>query len=199
LLVTVAAACTMPPAYEGGSADGSKVVVVGDSLVEFGASSIKPALQARGWQVSLYGEPTLNTRTAQHRITGAAVARPGAAVLVTTANDAFDLHRGMQSIQDVQTALDIAFESVDDLPCVVWTLLNEHAWFYGFPQWAPVVNQMVMQRAAAHPNVRLLDWRHEVLAHPGWFQADLFHHTAAGNTAFAARMAATVATCPGIS
>jgi hypothetical protein len=141
----------------------------------------------------------MNTRSAQPRITGASVARPDAAVLITTANDAFDLQRGLQSLADVATALDTAFNSIDNVPCVVWTLLDEHAWFYGFPQWAPWVNMFVIQRASAHPNVRLLDWRHEVVTHPEWFQADLFHHTPAGNAAFADRMAATLATCPGFS
>jgi hypothetical protein len=189
----------MPPPYEGGTADGPTVVVIGDSLVDFGSGAIKPAMQSRGWRVSLYGEPTMNTRTAQPRITGASVANPTVVVLVTTANDAFDLYRGAQSTQEIAATLDAAFTRVDNVTCVVWTLLNEHAWFYGFPQWAPLLNQMVVQRAAAHPNVRLLDWRHEVLNHPDWFEADLFHHTAAGNTAFAARMASTVASCPAIS
>jgi hypothetical protein len=199
LLAVVLAACTLPPPYEGGTVDGPTVVIVGDSLVEYGSSSIKPAMQSRGWQVSVHGEATLNTRSAQHRITGAAVANPSAAVLVTIANDAFDLHRGAQTAGEVAATLDQAFTSTDNIGCVVWVLLNEHAWFYGFPQWAPVVNQMVIERAAAHPNVRLLDWRHQVVHHPSWFQTDLFHHTPAGNTAFAAQMAATVATCPGFS
>ena len=187
----------MPPAYEGGNPDGAKVVVVGDSLIDFGSNAIKPALQGHGWPVSLYGEPALNTRSAQARLNGAVAAKPQAVVVVTTANDAFDLYRGAQSLQDVSIALDTAFTSVDGLGCQVWVLLDEHAWFYGFPQWAPVVNQMVIDRAAAHPNVRLLDWRHEVVNHPDWFEADLFHHTDAGNTAFAAHLADTVATCPG--
>jgi hypothetical protein len=109
------------------------------------------------------------------------------------------LSRGAQSTQEVAATLDAAFSRVDNVTCVVWTLLNEHAWFYGFPQWAPIVNQMVAQRAGVHPNVRLLDWRHEVVHHPEWFETDLFHHTAAGNAAFAARMASTIATCPGVS
>jgi hypothetical protein len=198
-LALVAGACTLPPPYEGGSSNGPTVVVIGDSLVDFGSASIKPAMQARGWRVSLHGEPTMNTATAQHRITGAAVANPMAAVLVTTANDAFDLHRGAQTAAQVASTIDRAMVSTDKLSCVVWVLLNEHAWFYGFPQWAPVVNQMVMQRAPAHTNVRLLDWRHQVVFHPEWFQADLFHHTPAGNANFAAQMTAAVSGCPGFS
>ena len=192
------AACTMPPAYEGGDPNGAKVVVIGDSLVDFGSSAIKPALQGRGWQVSLHGDPGVNTRSSQSRLNGASAVKPDAVVIVTTANDAFDLYRGGQSMQDVSIAVATAFSSVDNLGCQVWVLLDEHAWFYGFPQWAPVVNQIVIDRAAEHPNARLIDWRHEVVNHPDWFEADLFHHTAAGNTAFAARMADTVATCPGL-
>jgi hypothetical protein len=187
----------MPPPYEGGAPDGPKVVVIGDSLVDFGSSAIKPALQGRGWPVSLHGEPSVNTRSSQMRINGASAAEPNAVVIITTANDAFDLYRGAQSLQDVSIALDTALSSVDNLGCQVWMLIDEHAWFYGFPQWGPVVNQMVIDRAAAHPNVRLLDWRHEVVNHPDWFEADLFHHTDAGNAAFAARLADTIATCPG--
>lgn len=198
-LVVVAGACTLPPPYEGGAPNGPTVVVIGDSLVDFGSASIKPAMHARGWRVSLYGEPTMNTATAQHRITGAAVAQPSAAVLVTTANDAFDLHRGAQSVSEVAATIDKAMTSTKALGCVVWVLLNEHAWFYGFPQWAPVVNQMVLEGAARHPNVRILDWRHQVVFHPTWFQSDLFHHTALGNANFASQMTTAVAGCPGFT
>lgn len=192
------AACTAPPAFEGGAPTGKKVVVIGDSLVDFGSTTIKPAFQGRGWQVSLHGEPSVNTRSSQPRLNGASAVKADIAVIVTTANDAFDLSRGAQSVQDVSTALKTAFDSVGGLGCQVWVLLDEHAWFYGFPQWGPVVNQVVLDQAAAHPNARLLDWRHQVLDHPDWFQADLFHHTDAGNTAFAAQLAGTVATCPNV-
>lgn len=188
----------MPPAYEGGSADGNKVVVIGDSLVDFGSSAIKQAFQGHGWQVSLHGEPSLNTRNAQPRFNGASAVKADVVVTVTTANDAFDLHRGAQNLQDVTIAINTAVASIDQLGCQVWVLLDEHAWFYGFPEWAPVVNQMVLDQAAAHPNVRVLDWRHQVVNHPDWFQADLFHHTDAGNTAFATKLADTVATCPNV-
>lgn len=191
----VLAACTLPPPYEG-PATGPEVVVIGDSLVEFGAGRIKPALTGRGWRVSLHGEATLSTRGAQHRFVGAGVAGPDAVVVVTTANDAFDLYRGIISFPDEARALDDAFGALDGVPCSVWVLLNEHASFYGFPQWAPVVNSMVVSRASGRPHVRLLDWRHTVVSHPEWFQADQFHHTDAGNRAFADAVRDTLATCP---
>jgi hypothetical protein len=192
----VLGACTLPPPYEG-PADGPEVVVVGDSLVEFGAPRIKPALTGEGWRVSLHGEATLSTRAAQPRFVGASIAAPGAVVVVTTANDAFDLYRGLISSSQQAAVLDEAFGALDGVPCSVWVLLNEHASFYGFPQWAPVVNSMVMARASVRPHVRLLDWRDAVLDHPEWFQSDRFHHTDAGNRAFADAIRNTLATCPG--
>ena len=118
-------------------------------------------------------------------------------MIVTTANDAFDLYRGAQSMQDVSIALATAFTSVDDLGCQVWVLLDEHAWFYGFPAVGAGGESDGDRPSRGTPERATLDWRHEVVNHPDWFEADLFHHTEAGNAAFAARMADTVATCPG--
>jgi hypothetical protein len=199
LIVAASAACTLPPAYEGGAADGPTVVIVGDSLVSQGSTAIRSALNGEGWRVSLHGEARLATREALPRMVGAAVVQPLAVVVVTTANDAFDMFRGAQRVDEVLAAFDQALYTTRNLNCVVWILLNEHAPFYGFPQWAPWVNLWVAQRAASHANVQLLDWRHEVVNHPSWFQLDRFHHTAAGNVAFAARIVSTVSSCPGFS
>jgi hypothetical protein len=195
-LVAGAVACTLPPPYEGGAPDGPTVVVVGDSLVDFGSDAMKADLEGQGWRVSLHGEPSVDTAAVQPRITGASAAQPDAVVIISTANDAFELYEGARSVDDVAASLDRAFSAVDNLPCQVWMLLDEHAWFYGFPQWAPVVNTLVIYRALHHPNVRLLDWRDQVLYHPDWFQPDLFHHTDSGNAAFASALADTLATCP---
>lgn len=194
-LVALTAACTLPPPYEGPET-GPEVVIIGDSLVLNANDPIKLALWGAGWRVSQHGEPGLSTRGSQPRLVGAAFVEPGAVVTVTLANDAFDLHRGLLTATDEARALDEAFGALQGVPCVVWVLLNEHATFYGFPQWAPVVNSMVVARASGRPNVRLLDWRHQVVAHPEWFQADQFHHTPAGDLAFAAAIRDTLATCP---
>lgn len=190
-------ACTLPPAYEGGDPDGPTVAIVGDSLVLQGSNQIRSAVNGRGWRLSLHGEGGLDTRDSLPRVVGASVVKPRALVMVTTANDAYDMFRGAQRVDEVIDALDRAFAGSRELGCVVWVLLNEHAPFYGFPTWAPWVNLWVAQRAASNPNVRLLDWRHQVVNHPTWFQADRFHHTSSGNAAFATALSDTISTCPG--
>jgi lysophospholipase L1-like esterase len=160
-----------------------RVVVVGDSIILGAKPPLVAAFGRQGWAT------TFDAEVGRSTIAGAdAVRRHGPELTDTLvvslgANDA-------GSTATFRQRVDAVLAAAAGVPHVYWLTIREVR-----PYYAPA-NDVLRAAAAAHPNLRLIDWNGASAGSTGLTASDGLHLTGAGATALASLVASEVLTGP---
>lgn len=169
------------------------VSVVGDSLSILGRDQIWSTFGAAGLTADIDAFPGRTTASQMAALRGAAARPEPVTVVELGTNDALGLAQGTLTVDqekaDVAAALDLFGHR-----CLVWVDADHDPERLGADKGV-VVDDIIRQAAARHPNVHIADLAGILAAHPEYFVADHVHLTPTGYQALASLMVSKVAAC----
>jgi hypothetical protein len=178
-----------------GGATGSRVLVIGDSILHLSQPDVTAALSAEGWQPVVDGRPGLSIETFEPIVASdAAIARPDVAVVELGTNDCDttcdNLGPAIDTVMDQLVshgARAVYWLNVQTAPT---RLLPGPPRVY--PAHADYVNYAIEQAAVRWPQMKVVDFRDLFDQHPEWHLADGLHPNAIGQQELATLIAATI-------
>jgi len=181
--IVLAVALLAATADAGEAVGGSRVLVIGDSIVNLSASDVRQDLAVDGWQPVVVGRPGLSTEAWEPLVgADAALARPSVAVVELGTNDCDT------SCNDLGPAIDSIVGTLvqHGARAVLW--LNVQTGLTNIPPGAPrvypahadYVNYALEQAAVRWPQLQIVDFRDFFQNHPQWHLADGLHPNATG-------------------
>ena len=195
VLVAVVALVTVTAAAGGGEhVSGPRVLVIGDSILNFSQTDVSNALTAAGWQALVDGRSGTTIEEWDELVgPDAALARPDVAVVELGTNDC------NLTCDDLSAAIDSIVEQLiaNGAGAVIW--LNVQTMRSPpipgaplYPVHADYVNYAIEQAAVRWPQMQVVDFSTVFGAHPEWHIADGFHPNALGEQALAFLINATL-------
>jgi lysophospholipase L1-like esterase len=187
-IVGVVALITLTAAAGGGQhVSGPRVLVIGDSILNFSQTDVSNSLDAAGWQALVDGRSG-STMEEWDTLVGpdAALARPDVAVVELGTNDCD------KTCSDLGSAIDSIVEQLiaNGAGTVLW--LNVQTMRSPaipgaplYPLHAEYVNYALEQAAVRWPEMQIVDFNSLFGQHPEWHIADGFHPNALGEQALA--------------
>jgi lysophospholipase L1-like esterase len=178
LLAGVVAACSP-------SVDSSRVLVVGDSILNQSVDPVRAALEQHGWApiTVAYGGtaieqwvPALPNLVAEHD--------PSIVVIELGTNDCTS-----DVCPTLETQINQVLDAVKPAQQVLWLNVQTTP---DYPSGAKQVNVALAQAAGSRPNVRIVDFSDDFAGHPEWLDQGGPHLTPDGQQAFARLIADAV-------
>ena len=163
------------------------IYVQGDSLTFDSASSLRALTKPAAI--------TIDSKSGRHAYQGVALMAkvkvlPEAVVVGLGSNDDYDA----MGVKLFQANVNKVMTMVGNNRCLVWVNIFQKLTPAQIKKKTPMIftglNRVLTSLAAAHPNVRIVDWAAMANANPAWFKYDSMHPTDAG---YLARSRATVA------
>jgi len=194
-IVAVLALVTITAAAGGGErVSGTRVLVIGDSILNFSQTEVSNALAGAGWQAVVDGRSG-STIEGWDAAVGpdAALARPDVAVVELGTNDCNN------PCDDLSSAIDGIVEQLIDhgAGAVLWLNVQTvrsppipGAPLY--PVHADYVNYAIEQAAVRWPEMQVVDFSSVFAQHPEWHLADGLHPNALGSQALAFLISASL-------
>ncbi len=176
LLAAVAAACA-----DHTDVGGSRVLVIGDSILAASENQVRSALEADGWQatvVGIGGIPTQGWRKGAEQY----VARfhPNVAVVELGTNNC-----AKSPCEDIGAYIDALMHVLTKSADVVYWL-NTQDLPVDHPVHADFVNREIADAAVRWPNMVVVDMNSRFENHPEWHSPDGLHFNDAGKLQLAA-------------
>jgi hypothetical protein len=171
MVIGIVAACTP-------TVDSSRVLVVGDSILEQSIDPVRSALEDRGWTPVTFAVggtaieqwvPELPTLVDQNK--------PSIIVIELGTNDCAD-----GSCPDLQGQIDAVLDAVKPVERVLWLNVQTDP---SYPAGAELVNAALSFAADSHPKMQIVDFSDEFHGHPQWLENGGPHLTLAGQLHFA--------------
>ena len=194
-LVAIVALVTITAAAGGDEhVTGTRVLVIGDSILNFSQTDVSNALAVSGWQPVVDGRSG-GTIEEWDALVGpdASLARPDVAVVELGTNDCNN------TCDDLGSAIDGIVEQLIEhgAGAVLWLNVQTvrsppipGAPLY--PVHADYVNYAIEQAAVRWPQMQVVDFSSVSAEHPEWHIADGFHPNALGEQALAFLISATL-------
>lgn len=159
------------PAAGPASAQPRRVVVVGDSIILGAQTAIAETFGQIGWELVFDADVSRSTAAGAAAVGAHAAELTDTLVVSLGANDAGNTDLFRRRVDDVLAA-------AGGTRRVLWLTIPEVR-----PYYAPA-NQVLRDVAAAHPNVRVVEW-HVAATNPGMTASDGLHLTPDGARAMA--------------
>jgi len=152
----------------------NRVLVIGDSLVNFGESTIAEGLRQAGWEAVVDGRPGSSIgQWAEAVAPVVAESRPRVAVVVLGTNDcAPECHNLTEGITKIMTTFEDA-----GVERVFWLDVQEQATYPDHPE---KVNTELYAAARRWPRLSIVDMSGELGGRPELHLEDLVHFNEAG-------------------
>ncbi len=170
----------------GGTVNGDRVLVIGDSLLHLSQGAVSGALTADGWHPIIDGRPGLSIEAWEPFVgPDAAIARPDVAVVELGTNDCDT------TCNDLAPAIDTVMAQLigHGAHLVLWlnaqtapTQIHPGA-SRVYPAHADYVNYAIEQAAVRWPQMRVVDLRGLLDPHPEWHLSDGLHPNPIGQQA----------------
>src|SRR4029450_3779158 len=171
MLISVFAACTP-------TVDSSRVLVVGDSILNQSLDPVKSALEDKGWTpvtIAFGGSAIEQWITELPKLV--TDNDPSIVVIELGTNDGAD-----GSCPDLETQIDAALDAVKPVERVLWLNVQTDP---SYPAGAELVNQALAAASETHPKLQIVDFSDEFHGHPEWLETGGPHLTPAGQLHFA--------------
>jgi len=187
-IVAIVVLATITATANGGEhVSGNRVLVIGDSILNFSQSDVSHALAATGWQPVVDGRSG-STIEEWDSLVGpdASLARPDVAVVELGTNDCDT------TCNDLSPAIDNIVEQLIEhgAGAVLW--LNVQTMRSppipgapNYPLHADYVNYAIEQASVRWPQMQVVDFSDLFAQHPEWHLADGFHPNALGQAGLA--------------
>jgi lysophospholipase L1-like esterase len=168
---------------------GTRVLVIGDSLLNLSRGAVSGALAADGWDAVIDGRPGLSIEAWEPLVgADAAIARPNVAVVELGTNDCDT------TCSDLGPAIDDVMEQLlnHGAGAVLWlnTQTTPTQIHPGppriYPAHADYVNYAIEQAAVRWPQMQVVNLRDLLDPHPEWHLADGLHPNPIGQQAIGA-------------
>jgi lysophospholipase L1-like esterase len=159
---------------------GNRVLVIGDSLLEFSQPSVQASLDADGWQATVIGHGGSSIEDWQQLIESlGAFVRPDVAVVELGTNDC------NLTCPDLAPVIDATMRTLvaDGAGAVLWLNVQERP---AYPAHARYVNLAIAQAAIRWPQMEVVDLRGYADPHPEWHNPDGLHFNSVGQQALGA-------------
>jgi lysophospholipase L1-like esterase len=168
----------------GSTASSQGVWLVGDSLAKGAAPYLPEYLP--GWSVSETAVVGLHLSQGLAAIRARASTMPGHVVVSLGTND------DPRNVGGFRQGIRAVLAAAGPDRCVVWpNIVRPRTLGTTYDGY----NRALRAEAAAHANLRVIDWVSVVRAHPGWLRSDGVHLTAEGYSARAGAMAHALRSC----
>jgi lysophospholipase L1-like esterase len=167
-------------ASSGEHVTGNRVLVIGDSLLEFSEPSVQSSLNSDGWQAVVIGHRGYSIEDWQQLIEPlAAFVRPNVAVVELGTNDC------NVTCPDLAPVIDATMRTLvaNDVGAVLWLNVQERP---DYPAHARYVNLAIAQAAIRWPQMEVVDLRRFADPHPEWHDPDGLHFNSVGQQALGA-------------
>jgi lysophospholipase L1-like esterase len=173
VLVVIATAPDTAPA----PVNGSRVLVVGDSLLQGAADEVEDRLRNAGWNpaIDAFGGSGVAAWRERIRADGEFV-QPDIAVVELGTNDCDS------ACPDLGPLIDRIVDELSAADVILWLTVQEEP---DYPRNAEHVNHALREAAARHAKVRLVDFGGWFAGHPEWHLGDGLHLNDAGSEAMA--------------
>jgi hypothetical protein len=168
---------------------GSRVLVIGDSLLNLSRGPVTDALAADGWQAVLDARPGFSIEAWKPFVGPvAAIARPNVAVVELGTNDCDT------TCNDLGPAIDDTMEQLlnHGVGAVLWMNVQTTPTQIRpgpprvYPAHADYVNYAIEQAAVRWPQMQVVDLRDLLDPHPEWHLTDRLHPNPVGQQAIGA-------------
>jgi len=167
-------------ASSGEHVTGNRVLVIGDSLLEFSQPSVQASLDADGWQAVVIGHRGYSIEAWQQLIGPlAAFVRPNVAVVELGTNDC------NLTCPDLGPVIDATMRTLvaNGVGAVLWLNVQERP---GYPDHARNVNLAIAQASIRWPQMEVVELRRFADPHPEWHNPDGLHFNSVGQEALGA-------------
>lgn len=204
LLLVLFTSCEPDPYV--GRADGPRIAVIGDSLLEQMHEDYTSTLVTRGWNASVTPKGGYTTRDHWDTEERVMATDPDVVVIALGTNDVREINAGLQTYDGIRESVRHSIDITRGARCLVWAGINEVSGLYGpglgnLAEFGWVVNVVIQQELAwsgrAPGTTVYVDWAAASRKHPEYFVAkDDVHHSSIGQRAFASAIDAGIARCP---
>jgi hypothetical protein len=171
MVISVFAACTP-------TVDSSRVLVVGDSILNQSLEPVKSALEEKGWTpvaVAFGGSAIEQWITELPKLV--ADNDPSIVVIELGTNDC-----AVDACPQLESQIDAALDAVKPVERVLWLNVQTDP---SYPSGAELVNRALAAASETHPKMQIVDFSDEFHGHPDWLEDGGPHLTPAGQLHFA--------------
>jgi hypothetical protein len=171
VVISVFAACSP-------TVDSSRVLVVGDSILNQSIDPVKSALEDKGWTpvVTAFGGSAIEQWTGELPQL-VADNDPSIVVLELGTNDC-----AVDTCPQLEAQIDATLDAIEPVERVLWLNVQTEP---SYPAGAERVNEALAAAAETHPKMQVVDFSDEFQGHPDWLDNGGPHLTPVGQVHFA--------------
>jgi hypothetical protein len=171
IAIGVVAACS--PTVES-----SRVLVVGDSILNQSIDPVRAGLEGSGWTpiTAAFGGSAIEQWTAALPQL-VAEHQPSIVVIELGTNDC-----AVDACPDLPAQIEATIDAVDPVERILWLNVQTEP---DYPAGAELVNNALAAAAESHPKMQIVDFSDEFQGHADWLEAGGPHLTPAGQLHFA--------------